>query len=199
VPLALPDGRAVRFRGRADRLDLAADGTLHVVDYKTGRSDSYRGLSEEEPDKRGRRLQLVVYGAAARAHHGTPDAEVQADYWFVSNKGKFDRIGYPVTPDVLDDVGRTLGTIVEGIEKGVFPNHPTALSTTPFVECWFCDPDNLGVAELRRAWNRKRQDPVLAHFADLAEPLPEPDVAPDPGAEAAAEGGAGESGEVRGA
>ena len=61
----------------------------------------------------------------------------------------------------------------------MFPNHPTALSTTPFVECWFCDPDNLGVVELRRSWTRKRSDPLLAHFADLAEPLADPD--PDRG------------------
>ena len=107
MPLALPDGRAVRFRGRADRLDMAEDGTLHVVDYKTGRHDAYRSLSAEEPDQQGRRLQLAVYGAAARAHHGTPDAGVQADYWFVSSKGKFSRKGYPVTPEVLDEsVGR---------------------------------------------------------------------------------------------
>lgn len=180
VPLALPDGRAVHFRGRADRLDVAADGTLHVVDYKTGRHDRYRSLSAEEPDQQGRRLQLAVYGAAARAHHGTPETAVQADYWFVSSKGRFNRIGYEVTPEVLGDVGRTLGTIVEGIEHGVFPNHPTALSTSPFVECWFCDPDNLGVVDLRRGWTRKRSDPALAAFADLAEPLPDPDAEPAP-------------------
>ena len=43
VALPLPDGRVVRFRGLADRLDVAADGTLEVVDYKTGRPDHYTG------------------------------------------------------------------------------------------------------------------------------------------------------------
>jgi ATP-dependent helicase/nuclease subunit B len=171
VPLRLPDGRSVRFRGRADRVDVADDGTLHVVDYKTGKSQGYTDLSEEEPDLRGRKLQLAVYGAAARRHHGRADTPVRAEYWFVSTKGKFKRIGYPVTPAVLGLVGETLGTMVEGIENGVFPNHPTAVSTTPWVECWFCDPDNLGVTELRRHWDRKRMDPALALFADLAEPL----------------------------
>lgn len=171
VRLALPDGRSVHFRGLADRLDLAADGTLHVVDYKTGGSQDYKELSEEEPDLRGRKLQLAVYGAAARRHHGTPDTPVRAEYWFVSAKGNFKRIGYSVTPAVLDIVGATLGTMVKGVEGGVFPNHPTAASTTPWVECWFCDPDNLGVTELRRYWSRKRTDPALAVFADLAEPL----------------------------
>src|SRR5207237_666429 len=36
VPLALADGRSVRFRGKADRVDRADDGSLHIVDYKTG-------------------------------------------------------------------------------------------------------------------------------------------------------------------
>ena len=171
VPLAMPDGRAVAFRGRADRVDVADDGTLHVVDYKTGGSFGYQDLSAEDPALRGRKLQLAVYGAAARRNYGTAGTAVQAEYWFVSAKGKFKRVGYLVTPEVLDRVGETLATMVAGIEAGVFPNHPTATTTTPWVECWFCDPDNLGVAEMRRHWERKRTDPALAVFADLAEPL----------------------------
>ncbi|MDQ6944776.1 MAG: PD-(D/E)XK nuclease family protein [Actinomycetota bacterium] len=171
VPLALPDGRAVRFRGRADRVDVADDGTLHVVDYKSGGSFGYKDLSEEQPDLQGRKLQLAVYGEAARRSYGTPGTAVRAEYWFVSAKGMFKRIGYPVTAAVLDRVGETLARMVEGIEGGVFPNHPTATATSMWVECWFCDPDDLGVTELRRQWERKRTDPTLAQFADLAEPL----------------------------
>jgi ATP-dependent helicase/nuclease subunit B len=176
VDLALPDGRAVRFRGKADRLDIADDGTLHVVDYKTGSSAGFTDLSEQEPVLGGRKLQLAVYAAAARQHQGTPDKPVQAEYWFVSTKGDFKRIGYPVTPAVLALVGDTLGTMVEGIERGVFPHHPTDTSTTPtrWVACPFCDPDGLGVIELRRQWDRKRSDTGLALFANLAEPLAEP-------------------------
>ena len=75
VALELPDGRHVQFRGLADRVDVADDGTLHVVDYKTGKADDYRTLSEDNPDERGRRLQLPVYGQAARQSQGTPDAD----------------------------------------------------------------------------------------------------------------------------
>jgi hypothetical protein len=39
------------------------------------------------------------------------------------------------------------------------------------VECAACDPDGLGVTELRRAWDRKRSHPQLAPYARLAEPL----------------------------
>ncbi|HEV3282439.1 MAG TPA: PD-(D/E)XK nuclease family protein [Acidimicrobiales bacterium] len=171
VAIDLPDGRCVHFRGRADRVDVGADGTVHVVDYKTGKADGYRDLAEDNPDQGGRRFQLLVYGQAARALRGDPDLAVRAEYWFVSSKGKFKQIGYRVTPEVLARVGETLGTIVEGIEGGVFPPYPTATSTTPrFVACSFCDPDGLGVVDLRRAWERKLDDPGLAGFVGLVEP-----------------------------
>jgi hypothetical protein len=170
VSLALPDGRAVQFRGLADRVDLGSDGTLHVVDYKTGRADSYKDLSEENPDDQGRRLQLAVYGQAARLSQGTPDAPVRADYWFVSTLGRFDRIGYPVTSAVLEHVGDTLGAMVNGIETGVFPAYPTAQNTA-WIDCAYCDPDGMGVAELRRQFSRKQADPAMAPFVEFAHPL----------------------------
>jgi ATP-dependent helicase/nuclease subunit B len=164
VSIPLPDGRAVTFHGLADRVDVADDGTIHVVDYKTGSDRSYRELSEDSPDLGGTKLQLPVYGQAARALLETPDAPVRAEYWFTSSKGGFGRIGYEVTPEVLERVGSTLAVVVEGIENGVFPHYPTASSTTPFVECAYCDPDALGVAGLRRAWERKADDPDLEPF-----------------------------------
>jgi hypothetical protein len=61
---------------------------------------------------------------------------------------------------------------VDGIEAGVFPPHPEALkSTSIFIDCHVCDPDGLGTVELRQQWERKRHDPALAAYADLAEPL----------------------------
>jgi ATP-dependent helicase/nuclease subunit B len=172
VPFALPDGRTLHFRGRADRLDLANDGTLHVVDYKTGKSDRYKVLSESEPVVRGTMLQLPVYGLAGRMLHGRDDAPVVAEYWFVTSRGRFERKGYRITDDVLDRARAVLGTIVTGIEGGAFPPHPAAMkSTSIFIDCHVCDPDGLGTVELRQHWERKRQDPAMAGYAELAEPL----------------------------
>lgn len=170
VELTLPDGRVVRVRGKADRVDLGDDGRLHVVDYKTGSARSYQGLSEDDPDKCGTRLQLVVYGEAARLQQGTPHAPVHASYWFVTAKGNFQLVGYPVTDAVRDRVAGTLGTIVAGIEAGLFPARPTAGSTNPWVDCWYCDPDGLGAADLRRQWEAKRADPAVLPYTLLAEP-----------------------------
>jgi hypothetical protein len=171
IAIGLPDGRSVHFRGLADRVDVSDDGTIHVVDYKTGGSRGYGDLSEENPAAQGQRLQLAVYGQAARMLRSAPDAAVVAEYWFVSAKGKFDRVGYRVTADVLDKVGETIGIMVAGIEAGVFPPYPTASSTSPFIECPSCDPDGLGVADLRRGFEAKASDPAMAVFVDLALPL----------------------------
>ena len=95
---------------------------------------------------------------------------MRAEYWFVSSKGKFARHGYDVTDGVLEKVGVTLSAIVEGIEAGVFPNRPST-DAKPWVECHACDPDALGTADLRRAWDRKKDHSLLAGYADLAEPL----------------------------
>ena len=170
VPMPLGDGRVVRFRGKADRVDEADDGTLHVVDYKTGKFRREDRLRQDDPLLGGRRLQLPVYGLAARSFRGRPDAPVKAEYWFVSAGAGDERMGYAVDDVVLDRMGTTLAAVVDGIARGVFPNHPTAGSTSPWNECWFCDPDNLGVTDLRRAWERKRGDPALAGYAGLAEP-----------------------------
>jgi hypothetical protein len=170
VALDLPDGRSVRFRGLADRVDRGADGTLYVVDYKTGKSDAFRKLSDENPDDHGHRLQLAVYGQAARLSHGDPTADVRADYWFVSALGQFQRYGYTVTPAVLQHVGETIGAMVDGIEAGCFPSFPSEKDATHRVECAFCDPDGLGVADLRRQHKRKLADPAMGPFVNFFLP-----------------------------
>lgn len=179
VAIPLPDGRSVRFRGRADRVDLADDATVHIVDYKSGSAKSYSGLCAADPDLRATRLQLAVYGAAgfrllADLPDGVDACGVSAEYWFISAKGRFERIGYVVTSEVLDRVGRNLAVVVAGIEAGVFPPRPVATSTALWVDCHPCDPDALGTTELRRAWERKRAQPALAPYARLAEPLADP-------------------------
>jgi hypothetical protein len=179
VALDLPDGRAVSFRGFADRVDVADDGTLHVLDYKTGKADTYRGLSEDNPDAQGQLLQLAVYGQAARLLHGTPETPVRAEYWFVSSRGRFERIGYSITPAVLAHIGETLQTMVNGIEAGVFPPYPTATSTSIRVECPYCDPDGMGVAELRRQYEHKQADGAMDAFVHFAHPLEDIEVDTD--------------------
>lgn len=170
VPFPLGDGRVVPIRGKADRVDEAADGTLHVVDYKTGSATPYGDLSAEDPHHAGTHLQLAVYALAARLAQRS-DASVDASYWFISTKGKFKRLGYVVDDDVLARVGEAMHTIVTGIEAGVFSPYPKPPTTSPFPDCQYCDPDDLGTTELLRHWNRKKDDSALAAYLDLIAPL----------------------------
>jgi RecB family exonuclease len=50
----------VVLRGAVDRLEVDADGLVHVVDFKTGRSAKTKAAAEEDP-------QLAVYQLAMRA------------------------------------------------------------------------------------------------------------------------------------
>ena len=78
VELMLPDGRAVGFRGKIDRIDELPDGTLVVTDHKSGKPDKLGSVSADDPTLAGRRFQLPVYAAAARALLGRPKAPVRA-------------------------------------------------------------------------------------------------------------------------
>ena len=168
MPYRLPDGRSVYFRGSVDRVDEAADGSMTVIDYKTGSASSYAGLSAQDPHQAGTHLQLGVYGEAVRLSLGAPS--VDAGYWFVTTKGKFARVGYEVTPVVRDAVGATLATIVDGIRAGMFPARPPADPSFLYVDCWYCSPDGLSSREARRDWERKRRDPALAYYVRMCEP-----------------------------
>jgi ATP-dependent helicase/nuclease subunit B len=168
IDFPLPGGRSVRFRGFIDRIDDAGPGSASVIDYKTGSTSRYADLSAEDPHQCGTHLQLAVYGTAARQHFHRMG--VEAWYWFITERGKFERIGYPLTPEIQDDVGIAIEEIVDGITSGVFPGRPPVDPAYLWVDCWYCAPDGLSTAEARRDWERKRFDPQLSGYVQLAEP-----------------------------
>ena len=103
----------------------------------------------------------------------TPDAPVEAEYWFVSSRASSSRIGYEVTDDVLDRVGDALGhdrRRHRGRRLRRRTRPPRAHVT--FVECAYCDPDDLGTTELRRAVGAQARRPDAGRATPtLAEPL----------------------------
>src|SRR5262249_50349907 len=153
--------RTVVMRGKADRVDRLADGRLVVIDYKTGSERSYKMLDHDDPLTAGQHLQLPVYAYAARSAFGYAGSAVEADYWVVG-RGNNQRIGYDVDAPVDVDFAATLRTIVDGIEKGVFPATPVQPAPTPFVPCRYCDPDGMGTADRWREWERKYDAPEMA-------------------------------------
>jgi ATP-dependent helicase/nuclease subunit B len=166
VEIPMPGGRALHLHGSIDRIDQHLDGALEIIDYKTGKHYSYKGLSEDTPHDGGKRLQLYIYALAGRQQF--PGAlSVTASYWFTETN---QLIGYQVTERVEQDVAAAIHTIVDGIESGVFPAHPSGKKIRGWVDCWFCTPDGLSSAEARREWKQMRHDPALAAYRALSQP-----------------------------
>lgn len=110
--------RSVRLRAKADRIDLMADGTLRIVDYKLGKAP-----------KSSRALQLPVYGVCAvqalDGRHQRSWTLARAGYVAFREKNAFVDLG---TSSKLDEAVRAgqerLLTAIDGIERGEFPPDP---------------------------------------------------------------------------
>jgi hypothetical protein len=111
--------RRLALRGIADRIDLLADGTLRVLDYKTGRA----------PD-RGRALQLPVYGWCAEqrldGHRGRRWRLAEASYLAFGERQPWSPV--IAAPEQRDEVvARALRQLVETVDaitRGAFPPRP---------------------------------------------------------------------------
>jgi RecB family exonuclease len=115
--------RRVSLRSKADRIDLLADGTLRIVDYKTGRA----------PEKK-RALQLPVYGVCAQqaldGRQGRSWTVSRAGYIAFKEKASFTELLNPGKS--LADGQALLLTVVDAIERGEFPVRPDE----PFLCNW---------------------------------------------------------------
>lgn len=111
--------RAVRVRGTADRIDLMADGTLCLVDYKSGQA----------PD-RSRAVQLPIYGVCAEqrlaGYRGRDWRLGGAAYVAFGGRNPLvalERRPADLADHVRDGQQRFLDG-VSGIERGEFPPRP---------------------------------------------------------------------------
>ena len=167
VQLVLGEGGTVRFRGSADKVDEARDGTLLVTDIKSGSQRTFKGL-KDDPVAHGEKLQLPVYAMAARAAHGTEGTPVRAMYWFVRrDRG---RIEVPLTPEVQEAYAATVGLLVSSMASGAFPQRAPEQADFKWVQCPYCNPDGLGHGAVRERWEAKRLAPELAAYTALVEP-----------------------------
>lgn len=119
--------RRITLRSKADRIDLLEDGTLRIVDYKTGRA----------PEKK-RSLQLPIYGVCAQqaldGRHGRSWTVSRAGYIAFKDKTPFTALQNPTK--ALADGQAALLTVVDAIERGEFPVRPDE----PFLCNWCAYP-----------------------------------------------------------
>ena len=170
--ITLADGRVVRFHGRIDRVDQGPNGSPIVVfDYKTGRpEDPTKGL------ERGNRLQLPVYGLAMAGDGAT--ANVHAYYWWTREFGTDALAGIRLDKPTLDQFTDNVSTIVDGIGAGVFPAFPDkprqdGRGRETWENCCYCAFDRVCSPARDDDWTRKRADPVVVRFRELADPTPD--------------------------
>jgi ATP-dependent helicase/nuclease subunit B len=167
VEIDLPNGR-VRMRGSADKVDVGENGTIYVTDIKTGSQRTFKHISQEDPMVGGTKLQLPVYAHAARARYGKPTTPVTTSYWFVRKEPG--RILIDLTPGVQARYADTLDVIVRSIAAGLFPPKAPAEPDFGWTECNYCNPDDIGHAENRERWVRKRHDPDLRELVTMIDP-----------------------------
>jgi RecB family exonuclease len=111
--------RRVRLRGKADRIDLLADGSLRIIDYKLGYA----------PDRRVA-LQLPIYGVCAVQHLRAATGRA----WILGQAGYIafgeERSFVPMLPkgknrdEILLAAQSRLLETVDAIERGQFPPAP---------------------------------------------------------------------------
>ena len=111
--------RRLSLSGKADRIDLLADGTFRVIDYKLG-----------WPPNKARALQLPIYGLCAeqqpRGHLGRQWTLGEAAY--LAFKGPKRVVGLFTSHEerdkVLADAQQRLIDTVDAISAGHFPPTP---------------------------------------------------------------------------
>ncbi len=167
--VTLGDGRTVRFHGVIDRVDVGVGGSPVVVfDYKTGAvDDPAEGLA------RGNKLQLPVY-ALALAGNGDGH-EVQSYYWSTREVGMGALDGIELDGATRAEFVDKVSTIVDGIGAGIFPAFPDkprqdGRGRETWVNCCYCAYDRVCAPARDDDWTRKRDDPVVARFRELADP-----------------------------
>ena len=165
VELPLGNGRVLRLRGAADRVDGCGTDLL-VIDYKTGKS--FAVGDGDDPTAAGTKLQLPVYALAARTAFGTAESRVVAAYWFISSRGEFRWAEVALDEHTRDRFGEVLRTIVEGIERGVFPCALEPPDSWPRRWRSYADPDARGTRDRYREWARKSTAREMEPFLRLA-------------------------------
>ena len=115
------------LRSKADRIDLLADGTFRVVDYKIGRAP-----------ERKRSLQLPIYGTCAgqalKGRGGRTWQLSRAGY--IAFKEKNPCVELQNLPKAVAEGQERLLAVVDAVERGEFPVQPDE----PFLCTWCAYP-----------------------------------------------------------
>jgi ATP-dependent helicase/nuclease subunit B len=123
----LDSGETILLHGRVDRVDRLADGTLRLVDYKTGRAFELDGKGGAFDG--GRKLQLALYSPAISAQLSAPVS--RAEYRFTTARG--DGVIAHANEAMLAEAPRIVRSLLDDVRHGRF------LPTMEPADCRYCD------------------------------------------------------------
>lgn len=148
------DGIKLLIGGRIDRVDRFTDGSLRVIDYKSGSSFRFRSLgAKDTPLKGGRMLQPAIYAEGARQALG---AAVRAfEYRFPRERAPDDRV--VVDQAMLAKAPAVVASLLSHLRDGNF------IATDDSGDCSYCDyraichvsGDSRSVASPRAEWGKE--------------------------------------------
>lgn len=160
VELPIEEGRVILLGGKIDRVDLdEGRREARVIDYKTGKGTGFK----ENKLGGGTTLQLPLYILGAQQLLGDEMKVVDAQYYLVSGGNKGGRIHFSAHAlnERMADLLSAVGTIVRGIESGVFFAYPGD-------PCRFCDYLS-ACGPGRDVFERKSSDPRAQDFLRMKE------------------------------
>ncbi|KPF91112.1 helicase [Novosphingobium sp. AAP83] len=133
----------IRIHGRADRIDKLADGTIGVVDYKTGKPPSGKMVEQ------GFALQLGLLGLIAQGGGiaGVAGEPARFEYWSLG-RNKEGSFGYMDTP------------VLEGKKKSGIPLEDFLIKTADYLR------DAIALWLLGDEPFTARKNPDLAGYSD---------------------------------
>ena len=180
VELALSSGN-LSFRGKIDRADVAEDGSITVIDYKTGRPDRFEVIASDPVDA-GRHLQLPIYALAAAPLAESAGAAVRAEFRFVGPRsvknGSF-AIGIELDEGVRERLVESVDVLTRMVATGLFPMLSGEPGFGGHENCRFCDFDKVcPTARERYEESARRSGLADAYFSLLDGPEADPESAP---------------------
>jgi hypothetical protein len=158
--LPLDGGRVILLGGKIDRVDIdRSRREARVIDYKTGSGTGYK----EDRLGGGTTLQLPLYILGAGGLLGGEAEVVDAQYYLVSGESLGRRVHFSgeALKQRMPDLLTAVGTIVRGIESGIFFAYPGD-------SCRYCDYRQ-ACGPGQDLFERKSADPRAQEFLRMKE------------------------------
>ena len=153
----------MRFRGFIDRVDDTGPGSAAGHRLQDGGTSRYTGLSPRTHTSAAPTCSSPC--TAPPPSSSSIVLDVEAGYWFVTDKGKLRPHRLPAHPGGAGRGGRGDGGDRRRHQGRYLPGRPPVDPAYLWVDCWYCAPDGLSTAEARRDWERKRFDPLLSRLS----------------------------------